>query len=76
MPVSSQAPRTSAWQRDVVKLAAIENPRSRQAELGQFFTATPVAEFMGSMFGPQWDAMIRFNGERFLGPYLDVMPTK
>jgi len=22
------------------------------------------------------DHMIRFNGERFLGPYPDVMPTK
>ncbi len=35
-----------------MKLAAIENPRSRQEELGQFLTATPVAEFMASMFGP------------------------
>jgi adenine-specific DNA-methyltransferase len=34
-----------------MKLTAIENPRSRQAELGQFLTATPVAEFMASMFG-------------------------
>lgn len=33
-------------------LAAIENPRSRQEELGQFLTATPVADFMASMFGP------------------------
>ncbi len=32
-------------------LAAIENPRSRQEELGQFLTATPVADFMASMFG-------------------------
>lgn len=28
-----------------------ESPRSRQEELGQFLTATPVAEFMASMFG-------------------------
>ncbi|NBV24082.1 MAG: hypothetical protein EBS05_19450 [Proteobacteria bacterium] len=35
-----------------MKLAAIENPRSRQEELGQFLTATPVADFMASMFGP------------------------
>lgn len=33
-------------------LSAIENPRSRQEELGQFLTATPVADFMASMFGP------------------------
>jgi adenine-specific DNA-methyltransferase len=35
-----------------VKITAIENPRSRQEELGQFLTATPVADFMASMFGP------------------------
>jgi hypothetical protein len=35
-----------------MKLAAIENPRSRQEELGQFLTATPVADFMAAMFGP------------------------
>ena len=35
-----------------MKLAATEIPRSRQEELGQFLTATPVAEFMASMFGP------------------------
>ena len=35
-----------------MKLAAIENPRSRQEEHGQFLTATPVADFMASMFGP------------------------
>ena len=35
-----------------MKLAAIEHPRSRQEELGQFLTATPVADFMASMFGP------------------------
>jgi|GEM_PF-5975060 hypothetical protein len=28
-----------------------ESPRDRQEELGQFLTATPVAEFMASMFG-------------------------
>ena len=35
-----------------MKLAAIERPRSRQEELGQFLTATPVADFMASMFVP------------------------
>lgn len=35
-----------------MKIAAIENPRSRQEELGQFLTATPVADFMASMFEP------------------------
>lgn len=35
-----------------MKLAAIDNPRGRQEELGQFLTATPVADFMTSMFGP------------------------
>jgi len=35
-----------------MKLAALETPRSRQEELGQFLTATPVAGFMASMFGP------------------------
>jgi adenine-specific DNA-methyltransferase len=35
-----------------MKIAAIENPRSRQEELGQFLTASPVADFMASMFGP------------------------
>lgn len=36
-----------------MKLAAMENPRSRQEELGQFLTATPVADFIASMFGPR-----------------------
>jgi hypothetical protein len=35
-----------------MKIAALENPRSRQEELGQFLTSTPVADFMASMFGP------------------------
>lgn len=35
-----------------MKIAAIEDSRSRQEELGQFLTATPVADFMASMFGP------------------------
>ena len=34
-----------------MKITAIENPRSRQEELGQFLTASPVADFMASMFG-------------------------
>lgn len=32
-------------------LAATTNPRERQGELGQFLTASPVANFMASMFG-------------------------
>jgi adenine-specific DNA-methyltransferase len=35
-----------------MKIAAIESPISRQEELGQFLTASPVADFMASMFGP------------------------
>lgn len=35
-----------------MKFAVIENPRSRREELGQFLTATPMAEFMASMFEP------------------------
>jgi adenine-specific DNA-methyltransferase len=35
-----------------MKVAAVGNPRSRREELGQFLTATPVADFMVSMFGP------------------------
>ena len=35
-----------------MKIAATEDPRRRQEELGQFLTATPVADFMASMFGP------------------------
>ena len=35
-----------------MKIAAAANPRERQEELGQFLTASPVADFMASMFGP------------------------
>jgi adenine-specific DNA-methyltransferase len=35
-----------------MKVAAIERPRSRQEELGQFLTSSRVADFMASMFGP------------------------
>jgi adenine-specific DNA-methyltransferase len=35
-----------------VKVAALGHSRSRQEELGQFLTATPLADFMASMFGP------------------------
>lgn len=35
-----------------MKVAAIEHPRTRQEELGQFLTAAPVADFMASMFDP------------------------
>jgi len=34
-----------------MKLTATANPRERQEELGQFLTASPVADFMASMFG-------------------------
>ena len=34
-----------------MRIAAIENLRSRQEDLGQFLTATPLADFMASMFG-------------------------
>jgi adenine-specific DNA-methyltransferase len=35
-----------------MKIAAIETSKGRQGELGQFLTATPLADFMASMFGP------------------------
>ncbi len=35
-----------------MKFAAIATPRERQEELGQFLTASPLADFMASMFGP------------------------
>ena len=35
-----------------MKATLIPSPRSRQEELGQFLTASPVANFMASMFGP------------------------
>lgn len=35
-----------------MKLEATASPRERQEELGQFLTASPVASFMASMFGP------------------------
>ncbi len=40
------------WKRDDMKTLAIENPRLRQEELGQFLTPPPVADFMASLFGP------------------------
>jgi len=48
-----------------MKIAAIENPRSRQEELGQFLTATPVADFMASMFGPLPGATRRTPRDRW-----------
>jgi len=33
-----------------MKITATENQRSRQGELGQFLTATPLADFMSSLF--------------------------
>lgn len=35
-----------------MKTPAVENPRGRREELGQFLTSAPVADFMASMFGP------------------------
>ena len=35
-----------------MKIAIAAQPRNRQAELGQFLTTSPVADFMASMFGP------------------------
>lgn len=35
-----------------MKIAGSATPRERQEELGQFLTASPVADFMASMFGP------------------------
>lgn len=35
-----------------MKIAAIENPGSRQEEPGQFLTATPAADFMASSCFP------------------------
>ena len=35
-----------------MKAAIAEHPKSRRAELGQFLTAAPLADFMASMFGP------------------------
>jgi adenine-specific DNA-methyltransferase len=34
-----------------MKTSALDTPRSRKEELGQFLTATPVADFMASMLG-------------------------
>jgi adenine-specific DNA-methyltransferase len=35
-----------------MQMAAMKTHRNRREELGQFLTATPVADFMASMFGP------------------------
>jgi len=42
-----------------MKLAAIEHPRSRWEELGQFLAATPMADFMASMFEPPFAKHLR-----------------
>ena len=47
-----------------MKLAAIENPRSRQEELEQFLTASPVADFMAAAFGLLPDATRRTPRDR------------
>ena len=36
-----------------MKTSTTSQPRKRQEELGQFLTATPVADFMASMFEPR-----------------------
>ena len=48
-----------------MKVAAIEHLRNRQEELGQFLTATPVADFMASMFGPLPGATRRTPRDRW-----------
>ena len=48
-----------------MKLAAIENPRSRKEELGQFLTATPVADFMASMIAPRRGATRSIPSDRW-----------
>ena len=48
-----------------MKVAAKENPRSRQEELGQFLTATPVADFMASFSQPSRGANHRTPKERW-----------
>jgi hypothetical protein len=48
-----------------MQIAAMENPRSRREELGQFLTATPVADFMASMFGPLPSAARRAPKDRW-----------
>jgi hypothetical protein len=49
-----------------MSVATTEHPRSRREELGQFLTATPVADFMASMFGqrrgvPHGNPMVRWG---------------
>jgi hypothetical protein len=48
-----------------MNLAAIENPRNRQEEFGQFLTATPVADFMASMYGPRRGATRSSSSDRW-----------
>ena len=52
IPVCSMEKRNSVWLHNAMKLAATANLRERQGKLGQFFTASQVADFMASMFGP------------------------
>ncbi len=48
-----------------MKIAAIEKPRSRQEELGQFLTATPVADFMASLSQPRRGASRSTSRDRW-----------
>lgn len=50
-----------------MKIAAIENPRSRQEELGQLLTATPLADFMVSFRGPRRGATRSTPRDRWAG---------
>ncbi len=48
-----------------MKLAATANPRERQEELGQFLTASPVADFMASLFAPHRGATLATSKDRW-----------
>ena len=48
-----------------MKIAAIEDPRSRQEELRELLTATPVADFMAATFGPLSGAARRTPRDRW-----------
>lgn len=86
VPVYLMAKRSSVWPRAAIKIAAGENPRSWQEGPRQFHTAFENRRTMQTFVAhiawesEVWiaedpDQMIHFNGERFLGPYPDVMPN-
>jgi adenine-specific DNA-methyltransferase len=52
MPARLVEKRKPASLRKDMRIAANIKTRERQGELGQFFTPSPVADFMASMFGP------------------------